>query len=218
MVTFTPGQIILHRNTRRGRLAFVRPVRVISDDDRGLLLWLERGAPAVNEVTTDGRGSRAMPFTEWVTSGYQLVPGSWQGPGILLFFPPGADHSVWWFFTDTGAFKGWYVNLEERALRWDDGAVAGVDVIDQDLDVEVDPDLTWRWKDEDEFAERLAIPEHYWVPDEAAVRDEGRRVIKQAEAGVFPFDGTWTDFRPDPAWDVPAALPAGWDRPAVPRD
>ncbi len=36
--------------------------------------------------------------------------------------------------------------------------------IDQDLDIVVAPDRTWQWKDEDEFAERLAVPEHYWVP------------------------------------------------------
>ena len=36
---------------------------------------------------------------------------------------------------------------------------------------------------------------------------------KLVEAGDFPFDGTRTDFRPDPAWTVPTALPAGWDRP-----
>jgi hypothetical protein len=77
----------------------------------------------------------------------------------------------------------------------------------------VAPDLSWRWKDEDEFTERLAHPEHYWVPDSAAVRAEGRRVIEQAEAGEFPFDGTWCDFAPDPAWPVPTVLPEGWDRP-----
>ena len=30
-------------------------------------------------------------------------------------------------------------------------------------------------------------------------------MIKLIEAGEFPFDGTWTDFRPDPAWPVPRA-------------
>ncbi len=216
MIRFTPGQVILHRNTRRGRLAFARPVRVVSDGDLGLLLWMDRGTPSANEVTLDGRGTRAMPFSEWVTQQYRVRVGSWEGPGILLFFPPDADHSVWWFWDDAGVFQCWYVNLEERAVRWDDGAVAGVDVVDQDLDVVVAPDHTWEWKDEDEFAERLAFPDHYWVRDEQAVRAEGRRVIKQAEAGDFPFDGTWTDFVPDPAWQLPE-LPAGWDRPAATR-
>jgi len=216
MIKFTPGQVIVHRNTRRGRLAFVRAARVVSGGDLGLLLWMARGTPLVNEVALDGRGSRAMPFTEWVTQQYKLSPGTWQGPGILLFFPPGADHSVWWFWDDEGAFLCWYVNLEETAVRWDDGPVAGIDVIDQDLDVVVAPDHTWEWKDEDEFAERLALPDHYWVHDEPAVWAEGRRVIKIAEAAEFPFDGTWTDFVPDPSWQLPE-LPPGWDRPPAVR-
>lgn len=217
MHRFAAGRLILHRNTRRGRLAFARPVRVVSDTDLGLLLWMARGTPGVNEVTLDGRGTRGMPFSEWVTLKYRMRAGAWQGPGILMFFPPDADHSVWFFFDEQGRFANWYVNLEERATRWDDGAVAGVDIVDQDLDIVVRPDRTWEWKDEDEFTERLAIPEHYWVPDEQAVRAEGRRVIKVVEAGEFPFDGTWTDFVPDPSWTVPTDLPHGWDRPAVRR-
>jgi hypothetical protein len=212
MPRFAPGRTVLYRNTHHGRVVNVRPCRVVSDDERGLLLWLARGTPVTVEVADDGRGVRQMPFAEWAGLGRRMVPATWQGPGILKFLPPEADHSVWFFRDDAGRFAGWYVNLEERAVRWDDGGVAGADVVDQDLDVWVEPDRTWRWKDEDEFAERLALPEHYWVPDEQAVRDEGRRVIKLIEAGEFPFDGTWTDFVPDDSWDVPD-LPPGWDRP-----
>ena len=44
----------------------------------------------------------------------------------------------------------------------------------------------------------------YWVDDEAAVWAEGRRVVELIEAGAFPFDGTRTDFRPDPTVDTAA--------------
>jgi hypothetical protein len=212
---FETGRLIMHRNVRRGRIGWVRPARVVADDERGLLLWLARDTPVANELAADGRGMRAMPFTEWIATGYVLAPGRWHGPPILMLLPPGAAHSVWWWFDDHGRFASWYVNLEEPGVRWDDGPVAGIDVVDQDLDIVVRPDRSWAWKDEDEFVERLAFPEHYWVPDEAAVRAEGERVIKQIEAGDFPFDGTWTDFVPDPAWSPPASLPAGWDRPPV---
>ena len=212
-MTFTPGRLVLYRNYSGDRLVHVRPCRVISDDERGLLLWLERGTPMIIETGTDGRGVRDMPFAEWVTVEHHLVPGSWSGPGILKFIPPRGDHSVWFFRTAQGAFREWYVNLEEHAVRWDDGGLAGVDVVDQDLDVVATPDRAWEWKDEDEFAERLALPEHYWVPDPDAVWAEGRRVISKIEAGEFPFDGTWTDFQPDPAWPVLTGIPAGWDRP-----
>lgn len=214
---FAPGRPVLYRNFSGARLVHVRPCRVVSDDDRGLLLWLARGSAVVNETAVDGRGVRSMPFAEWVTVERRLVPSTWSGPGILMFVPRTGAYSVWFFRTDAGAFREWYVNLEEQAVRWDDGDVAGVDVVDQDLDIVVAPDRTWRWKDEDEFAERLALPEHYWVADEAAVWAEGRRVIEKVEAGEFPFDGTWTRFQPDPAWHVPAQVPPGWDRPGARR-
>lgn len=212
---FARGRLILHRNVRRGGIGWVRPARVVSDDERGLALWIDRDSPVASEVTADGRGMRSMPFAEWVHHPHRLQRHTWNGPPVLKFLPAGVAHSVWWFRDAAGRFANWYVNLEEHGVRWDDGDAAGVDVVDQDLDIVVRPDRSWEWKDEDEFAERLALPEHYWVPDEAAVRAEGERVIKMIEAGVFPFDGTWCDFAPDPAWRVPAALPPGWDRPAA---
>jgi hypothetical protein len=214
---FATGRTVVYRNFSGDELSTARPCRVISDDDRGLLLWLARGSGVFVLRTPDGRGIRDMPFAEWVTYEHPRVPGPWLGPGLLKFIPPDADHSVWFFRDENDQFHEWYVNLEERAVRWDDGSLAGVDVIDQDLDVVVHRDRTWEWKDEDEFAERLALPEHYWVADEPAVRAEGRRVIKQIEAAEFPFDGTWTDFHPDPSWPIPTTLPAGWDRPHARR-
>jgi predicted RNA-binding protein associated with RNAse of E/G family len=217
-VGFARGRLILHRNVRHGVFGWVRPVRVVYDDERGLLLWLAPGTPVVHEVAADGRGMRSMPFAEWVTLAHRPEVVTWNGPGVLKFHPRDADHSVWWFRRPDGRFAGWYVNLEERMVRWDDGpaGLSGIDVVDQDLDIWVPPDRRWSWKDEDEFAERLGFPEHYWVRDETAVRAEGERVVKRIEAGEFPFDGTWLDFRPDPAWEAPA-LPAGWDRLAAVR-
>lgn len=214
---FAPGRTVLYRNLSGPQTMAVRPCRVVSDDERGLLLWLAQGTACLHWQTTDGRDIRSMPFTEWIGQGRRLNAGPWNGPGVLKFFPPDADHSVWFFRDERGRFKNWYVNLEDRALRWDDGDLGGVDVTDQDLDVVVEPDRSWWWKDEDEFTERLALPEHYWVADEQAVRAEGLRVIKQVEAGDFPFDGTWLDFEPDPSWPVLTEVPAGWDRPPVPR-
>jgi hypothetical protein len=217
-VSFEPGRLIVHRNVRKGRIGWVRPARVVSDDERGLLLWITRGTEVANEVWHDGRGMRAMPFAEWVTGGVQLQVGTWNGPGLLKLLPPGAAHSVWWFRDEHDRFASWYVNLEVPAVRWDDsatGGAAGVDMTDQDLDIVVRPDRTWVWKDEEEFAERLAFPDHYWVLDEAAVRAEGLRVIKSIEAGDFPFDGTFTDYQPPPQWATPPSLPPGWDRPPI---
>src|SRR5256885_17009472 len=75
--------------------------------------------------------STLFPYTTL----FRSFEAPWQGPGVLKLTPPGAAYSVWWFRKPDGRFAGWYVNLEEPAVRWDDGDVAGLDMVDQDLDI-----------------------------------------------------------------------------------
>jgi hypothetical protein len=185
--------------------------RVAADDDRGLWIWIAAGSPYVDIGAADGRRFREVPFGEWGRTDKALHSYIWTGDR-LMFHPPGEAYSVWFRFGGRG-FDSWYVNLEEPTCRWDDGALAGIDTVDQDLDIVVAPDRTWRWKDEEEFAHHLAHPDVYWVDDPAPVRAEGERLTRLVEEGEFPFDGTATDFRPDPAWAVPAGMPRGWNRP-----
>ena len=211
---FEPGQAVLRRYFQRGEtISVVKYARAVSDDHRGLLLWVGEGSPLRWLKAADGRGLREMPFAEWITVPKRQERRTWEGPGILVLLPPGAAHTVWWFWHRDGTFASWYVNLEQPSTRWSDGALAGVDTVDHDLDIVAGPDGSWEWKDEHELVERRAFPEHYWVEDEAAVRAEGERLAKRIEARRFPFDGSWCDFGPDPAWTMPPDLPTGWDRP-----
>ena len=213
MVTFAPGRLLVHRHFTHKDLVWIPLVRVVSDDERGLLLWMPHGTPMRREVTLDGRGPRGMPFDAWLAEPKQMVSTVHRGPNILKLIPPASAHSVWWLFAPGQRFAAWYVNLERPIARWDDGTLAGIDTTDFDLDIWVWPDRRWAWKDEDELTERLGFPDHYWVSDPDAVWAEGRRMIPRIEAGEFPFDGTWTDFHPDPQWTMPPELPDGWDRP-----
>ncbi len=208
-----PGRFLVHRGFVDERLVFARLGRVVGHDERGIRLWFAHGTPLAVSLSEDGEGIRDMPFKEWTQRRQVLVTKKWRGPNIFMFIPPDRAHSVWWFWGPDGEFVGWYINLEEPSVLWENGALVGVDTTDQDLDLWVHPDRTWEWKDEDEFEERLQFPDHYWVRDAAAVRAEGEHMTKVVESGAFPFDGTWTDFRPDPSWEIPGELPAGWDRP-----
>lgn len=212
-VRFEPGQQVVRRYFKRGEtVVVVKHARVVRDDERGLLLWVAQRSPLRWLRTADGRSLHEVPFAEWITTPKRLMVGEWHGPGILILHPPDAAHSVWWFWRPDGSFASWYINLERAPARWHDGQLAGIDTVDYDLDVVANPDGSWEWKDEHEFVERQAFPDHYWVDDPDAVRAEGERAVKLFEARSFPFDGSWCDFRPDPAWTVPADLPAGWDR------
>jgi Protein of unknown function (DUF402) len=191
--------------------------RVVADDASGLWIWMATGSTYRDIAAADGRAFRDVAFGDWPATGKRLIEKVWGGD-VLMLHPLQGAYSVWFFFTATGEFRSWYVNLEEQGTRWDDGEAKGIDTIDYDLDLVVQSDRTWHWKDEDEFAYHLGYPDAYWVDDPAAVWAEGKRVVELVEAGVFPFDGVGTDYRPDPLWTVPTRLPIGWDRVrAVPR-
>ncbi len=210
---YTPGEVVVHRSFTTKRLVFVRTGHVVGHDERGLWLWIPHGCPMAVELSADGRGLRDMPFAEWIRQPTVMTTTVWRGPNIFMLIPPRGANSVWWFWDWQGRFVRWYINLEEPAVAWRHDDLVGVDTTDHDLDLWVTPERTWEWKDEHELEERLTYPDHYWVPDPDAVRAEGERLLRLVEAGTFPFDGTWTDFQPDPTWRTPDALPAGWDRP-----
>ncbi|CAM3332462.1 DUF402 domain-containing protein [Stackebrandtia soli] len=206
---FQPGQTALRRYIKGdGRIGLVHSGRVVADDENGLLTWVGGGSGVADRVTLAGEPTRKMPFEEQLHTATTLRATYWHGQGVLQLTPVATAHSVWWFFADDMSFRGWYVNLELPERRWD----GGVDTVDQALDVWIGADGSWQWKDEDEFAERTGHP-LYWDEETAAgVRAEGEAMIRLAEAGAYPFDGTWCDFRPGPDWE-PTPLPWWWDRP-----
>jgi len=210
---FESGRTILHRSWRANRISFLQVTRVVADDDRGLFLWLPMGAPYWQLVAADGRTHHELTIDR-LGPDARLDQRTWSGYDCLIWKSPDEAVSVWWFFAPGGTFAGWYVNLEEPNARWDDGPVAGVDYADQDLDIEVEPDYSWRWKDVDEFEQRIGHP-LYWDEIEAGqIRAEAQRVLKLLDARAFPFDGSWCDFRPDAAWQT-LTRPDGWDRARV---
>ena len=82
--------------------------------------------------------------------------------------------------------------------------------MDQLLDVVIDPDLSWRWKDEDELREAIELGLMSQGGAEA-VRREAERAIERLEARQPPFCDGWETWQPDPTWPLPT-LPDGWDR------
>jgi hypothetical protein len=203
-LTFAPGQTIARRYFKRHINTWVQAARVVADDEHGLLLWQAEGSDYLMYRDAAGRSIQDVPVDEIDA---RLIPTTWRSTSVLMLQPPDVAYSVWWFFRN-GRFDGWYVNLETPYVRWQDG----IDTVDHALDLVVHPDLTLEWKDEDEFTARTDHP-WYWSAGEAAeIRATAQRLAKTAATGTYPFDGTFCDFTPDPAW-APARLPAGWDRP-----
>jgi hypothetical protein len=135
---------------------------------------------------------------EWV-----FTDSEWD-VSTLVLVRPGDWHATWVSWLDGNQHWGWYVNLQEPFRR----TKQGYETMDLALDVIIELDRTWRWKDQDEldlFVERGVFGEAL----AARVRDEGLRVAQRAERNEWPFDAPWPDWRPDRSWEVPQ-LPGGW--------
>jgi hypothetical protein len=121
---------------------------------------------------------------------------------------------VWWFWdAASGEFQGWYGNLEAAAVRWDDQVTSGFDTADHALDLWIDAAGSPAWKDLDEFEQRTGHPLYWNAAQAEEIRAAGDNLIEIAKSAHFPFDGTWTDFRPNPDWPESVRPEVGWDRP-----
>ena len=180
----------------RDRPRFVMPHVLVEETPELAVLYVApgtRGRRPVRAFIGDPGQLRTMRWDH--------VEHVWTGTHALRLLRPGAAHCVYLFWAGADwAFQGWYVNLQEPYAR----SRLGFDTRDHALDIVVEPDGTWRWKDEDDL--ELATRFGMFTPAEAAaIRADGERVLAE-----WPFPTGWEEWRPDPSWPLPA-LPAGWD-------
>ncbi|MEN0023569.1 MAG: DUF402 domain-containing protein [Microbacterium sp.] len=186
----------------RGEPSTITPMRVVRDDERGLVAWLAPGTEQEGQGAADGQRVRTVPLERrWIEPRRRIVE-HWVGNGILRIAPADRPWSVWLFWSETtGAdwtFAGWYVNLENAHLRTDRDTFTS----DHILDVEIEPDGRIVMKDEDEFV--AAVEQGRLDSDQAAqITEHAAAAIASFTAGDWPFDPEWVAWRPDPAWTVP---------------
>jgi hypothetical protein len=178
----------------------VMPVTVVEDSDERIAHFLADGTRYLRRVSLDGSpGPRVFAPQELTGEGTRMAVEEWRGSNRLIVTRPGQAHAVFLKFRPaTWEFTGWYVNLQEPLQRTERGFTTR----DQFLDIVVAPDLSWRWKDEDELAQAVVLGRLTEV-QAAAIRREGERVVEDIEARRWPFDGSLNNWRPDPAWRVP---------------
>lgn len=185
----------MRRDVWRGRPTVAWGGNVVQDEDALLALYMPEGSPLA--YAPDFFGA-PHPWSG---------KDRWQGHGVLQLQRPGDLHAVWVFWTGPGReHAGWYVNLQEPFRR----SSIGFDTQDLELDIVVEPDGSWRWKD-DEQMESWVARGRWSSAEVAAIRAEGARVAADLEAGRRWWSDEWAAWEPDPAWTAPA-IPEGWEQ------
>ena len=180
-----PGDVVLWRESWRGRTYFTVPVRVVEDTEQQFVYYLAEG-------TRFSFPRGAWPFGELHPWAYK---DAWRGHGLLVRHRQGDAHTIWHFWRGKDRrFAGWYVNMQAPLER--DGHV--FDTQDHELDIWIEHDGVWRWKDEaalEDWVRRGRFSEE----EVLAIRAEGERVVAE-----WPFPTGWEDWAPDPSWPVPS--------------
>lgn len=198
MRRFAPGDPVALREVWHGHVWAARPATVVADRDDQTSFFIPAGTTWMAPVR-DGRSLR-LP-----EEAFALEPAI-TVDHVLSFAWPGVAHASLLFFHPDWRPRHWYVNLQDPLRR----TGIGFDTLDHQLDLIVELDGTWRWKDEEELAAAIARG-LIAAGDEARLRAEGERAVRRVVGREPPFDEDWTTWRPDPAWPAPA-LPDGWER------
>jgi Protein of unknown function (DUF402) len=201
------GETVVVQEIWKDAVWAARPMTVVQDEDDLVALWFPKGTcwkapiPPPGWLREESRGARlatCLLRREWV-----FTDSEWD-VSTLVLMRPGDWHALWVSWLDGDEHWGWYVNLQEPFRRTE----KGYETMDLALDVIIELDRSWRWKDEDEldlFVKRGVFGEEVAT----RIRDEGMRVAERAERNEWPFDAPWPDWRPDRSWRLPQ-LPEGW--------
>lgn len=190
--------------TTDGRIEICWPCRVVEDRANLLALFIAAGSPYKAGPKRTAAEKRRQPRTPLPPDEYV-----WRNDTLRLMFP-GRAHSVSlsWSNAHESAPRTllkYFINLEEPFRR----TAVGFDTQDHTLDVEVTPDLVWRWRDEQELANHVA--EGFYTPELAsAARAEGQRAIDAIDRRDHECLRGWPSWTPPPDWRPPPFV-LGWD-------
>jgi hypothetical protein len=195
---FRRGDQALFRSVWPWQVFSAIPTTVVEHTSQRVVLWIASGTPV------KWPAGRRLAISSIARGGWTFEDAIWFGGGRLMLAEAGASHSTYVMWDESDELLGWYVNLEDP---WRESPF-GFDTTDHLLDVSVDRDRSWRWKDEDHLAEALAVG-LFTTEQAKAMRTEGERMIQRLEAWTAPFDEGWENWRPDPDWPLPS-IPDGW--------
>jgi hypothetical protein len=208
---WTPGSPCALRGIVNQRVWMAKSVIVVKDEPQETILLQLPGAQCAfpegywrwKKERDTSRGTR---WQEVKDDSFVLREFPWQRNRVLMFLEPVKFYATFLFWEHAAdRFDGYYVNFQVPYRR----SPCGFDSLDLDLDIVIEPDYQWTWKDENDYQAGIregGIREE-WV---RGVEDSKAEVIDRIQRRAHPFDGAWLSWRPDPGWAAPE-LPKGWN-------
>ena len=202
-----PGDIISWRGIYRNRVWHAQTVIVVKDTSRETVVAL---LPRTECIALKGylKGKnnceRRWDFKDKI---WMLEKYFWHTNRLLFLLEPEKYYSTIYFWNEeSNEFLCYYINFQLPFRR----SHCGIDTLDLDLDLIINPDFSYEWKDVDDYQKaienKIIFPE--WVQGIEIAKQE---IFDRLEKRGYPYDGSWLDWMPDPNW-TPPTLPKNWDK------
>jgi hypothetical protein len=204
------GEMVVLRGVYKQWVCYAQSARVIKDMPKETVLLVEPGAecaaPAGYIHKRHGDGASWNRWQETLNNSLNMEKYIWHANRFLILLEPQKYFSTIYIWEQASEeFLCYYINFQTPFTRspW------GFDTLDLDLDILVDLDNKWEWKDRDDYQNGIqsgGITPEYVREIERAQKE----VFSRIEDRLYPLDGTWLEWRPDPNWPK-TKLPIDWD-------
>ena len=194
--------VALRYVTTDGRIEMCWTCRVVEDRADVLALFIAAGSrykagPKRTAAEKRREARTLLPPDEYM----------WRNDTLRVMIP-GRSHSVSLSWAGEGAARRllkYFVNMEEPFRR----TAVGFDTQDHTLDIEVTPELAWRWRDEQELENHVA--EGFYTPALAkGARTEAEAAIAAIQRREHACVQGWPQWTAPKDWG-PARFVEGWD-------
>jgi hypothetical protein len=204
------GDVIAFRGVYNQRVSYIQSAIVVQDRPNEIALAMIPGAEcAAPEGYMNGKHGASGHWDRWseyAKEDWTLQPYSWSTNRLLMLAYSDKYYSSYYFWqANTGQFLRYYINFQLPIRR----NRVGFDSFDLELDLIIEPNFEWRWKDVDDYQKgiELGILHPQWIREIEVAKQE---IFDKLKKRHYPFDGSWVDWKPDPDWSPPK-LPEGWE-------
>jgi protein associated with RNAse G/E len=206
-IMWIPGDVVVWRGIYRNQIWHAIPTLAVEDTSQGLVLALLPGTDCmVEENYPKGKKNNKRRW-DFILENWRLKEFTWHTNRVLMILEPGKYYSTNLFWNhEKNEFVGYYVNFQLPFRR----THCGTDSLDLELDLEINPDFSFEWKDLHDYKKGVetGIIRSEWITE---IENAKLEILERLKKRSYPFDGSWLNWMPDPTWD-PAALPENWDQ------
>lgn len=209
--TWNPGDLVVVRGIFNNCIWIAQSSLVVKDDEREVALALLPGAecrmPDGYINGKHGPGGKWDRWGDYLNRNPDLQSFTWHTRRLLLLMEPDTYYGTVLFWEESSdQFINYYINFQTPFKR----SERGFDFLDLELDIIIEPNFIWHWKDTDEYQSGIqqGVIHDEWVRN---IENAKKEVFIKLENRLYPFDGSWLDWKPDPNWSSPA-LPENWDK------